>query len=174
MDLQRRATYNKVGDYLYSQDLCVGVFDGTDFNSGTCERSSLTSSDPEFPVSRTIIRYNMVEPSTAYISNVLQNLTLDTQAQCVMTNDTATACWIWNMGFSECLGRYYYKDVGFVDSDGCTRTSPVDGSYAVNVRMAGSDPSSSSSSAPCLRSKNRKTLKAAMVTCILAISALIA
>ncbi|KAJ2800387.1 hypothetical protein H4S07_005190, partial [Coemansia furcata] len=49
--LLKRTGYNQVGDYLYSQDLCVGVFDGTDFNSGTCTAANLTSSDTRYPTS---------------------------------------------------------------------------------------------------------------------------
>ncbi|KAJ2761615.1 hypothetical protein H4S06_001108 [Coemansia sp. BCRC 34490] len=134
--LQLRNKYDQVGDYLYSQDLCVGVFDGTDFNSGTCERANLTSSDSRFPTDSMIIRYNMIEPNVGYIAGVMSNLTSETSAQCVMTNITSTACWIWDNGFNECLGRYYYNNTAFTGSDDCDRTEVVEDAYAVYVRRS--------------------------------------
>ncbi|KAJ1666746.1 hypothetical protein EV178_002000 [Coemansia sp. RSA 1646] len=133
MELHVRANYDQTGQYLYSEDLCVGVFDGTDFNSGTCERSNLTSSDTKYPTSSMIIRYNMVEPNIGYIAGVMGNLTSETSAQCVMTNTTSTACWIWDNGFNECFERYYYDNAEFVGADNCHRTRVVEGSYAMYV-----------------------------------------
>ncbi|KAJ1794657.1 hypothetical protein LPJ59_004485 [Coemansia sp. RSA 2399] len=136
MEINVRASYNQVGDYLYSEDLCVGVFDGTDFNSGTCERSDLTSTDSRFPTSSMIIRYNMIEPNVGYIASVMGNLTSETSAQCVMTNTTSTACWVWDNGFNECFERYHYENAAFVSSDACDRTRVVEDSYALYVRSS--------------------------------------
>ncbi|KAJ2398907.1 hypothetical protein GGI23_002970 [Coemansia sp. RSA 2559] len=136
MEINVRASYNQVGDYLYSEDLCVGVFDGTDFNSGTCERPDLTSSDSRFPTNSMIIRYNMIEPNAGYIASVIGNLTSGTSAQCVMTNTTSTACWVWDNGFNQCFERYYYENAAFVNSDACNRTRVVEDSYALYVRSS--------------------------------------
>ncbi|KAJ2469241.1 hypothetical protein EV174_006236, partial [Coemansia sp. RSA 2320] len=101
----KRASFDQVGDYLYSQDLCVGVFDGTDFNSGTCVASNLTSSDARYPASTMVIRNNIVGNNIGYLAGVLQNLTQITQAQCVMTGTNTTACWVWDNALKQCLGR---------------------------------------------------------------------
>ncbi|KAJ2232782.1 hypothetical protein H4R99_000849 [Coemansia sp. RSA 1722] len=145
--LEKRANYTQVGDYLYSQDLCVGVFDGTDFNSGTCEKSKLTAQDNGHIAANTIIiRYNQIEPQISYLASVLQNLTTETQAQCVMTSTNTTACWVWNDDFSQCLDRCYYKTTTFERADGwCKRTSPVENAYAIYVRRSDFDQPSAAS-----------------------------
>ncbi|KAJ2724767.1 hypothetical protein GGI07_001728 [Coemansia sp. Benny D115] len=137
MELAKRASYDQVGDYLYSQDLCVGVFDGTDFNSGTCDPQKLKSTDSRFPTSSMIIRYNQAPNNVTYLASVLQNLTKETQAQCVMTSVNTTACWLWNSSLDKCLNRYYYQLTSFKKSDGmCGRTEPVEAGYAVYVRRS--------------------------------------
>ncbi|KAJ2887798.1 hypothetical protein IWW38_005063 [Coemansia aciculifera] len=132
----KREVYDQVGDYLYSQDLCVGVFDGTNFNSGTCVAANLTSSSAQYPTSSMIIRNNLVQSNTNYLASVLQNLTQTTQAQCVMTDVNSTACWVWDSELSQCQRRCYYQKTNFVRTDACNRTVPVDGQYAVYVRRS--------------------------------------
>ncbi|KAJ2559956.1 hypothetical protein EV175_000069 [Coemansia sp. RSA 1933] len=178
MDLRIRTSYDQVGEYLYSEDLCVGVFDGTDFNSGTCERANLTSSDANFPIQSMIIRYNMIAANIGYISSVMDNLTSETSAQCVMTNVTSTACWIWDNGFNECFERYYYEDAKFVDSDACNRTEVVEDSYAVYVRRSDnaadytsdSDLSQSSAAARTQPCSDPLTLRAVVLAAMVLVS----
>ncbi|KAJ2444436.1 hypothetical protein GGF42_006305 [Coemansia sp. RSA 2424] len=143
MALLKREVYGKVGDYLYSQDLCVGVFDGTNYNSGTCAASNLTSSNTRYPTSTMIIRNNMVQNNIGYLSSVLQNLTQTTQAQCVMTGVNSTACWVWDAGLQQCQRRCYYQTTNYVRTDSCNRTLPIENAYAVYVRRADFHPVSS-------------------------------
>ncbi|KAJ2794490.1 hypothetical protein H4R21_005480 [Coemansia helicoidea] len=156
--MAQRSDFAQVGDYLFSQDLCVGVFDGTNYNSGTCEQSGLKSSDPRFPTSQMIIRDNTVALNYTELGMVLPNLTSTTQAQCVMAVKTTTACWIWNSSMKKCLGRLYYNDT-FVGSDACARTEPVDAAYATYVRLSTFRPSAA---APAFERRG-VTLKAAVV-----------
>ncbi|KAJ1923748.1 hypothetical protein IW146_006635 [Coemansia sp. RSA 922] len=134
--LLRRAGYDKVGDYLYSEDLCVGVFDGTNYNSGTCTANNLTSSDARFPTSSMIIRDNTVKNNYEYVIGAVQNLTQVTQAQCVMTGLNTTACWVWDSGFQQCYSRTYYELAKYVRTDSCSRTKPIESNYSVIVRRS--------------------------------------
>ncbi|KAJ2756784.1 hypothetical protein GGH94_001100 [Coemansia aciculifera] len=134
--LLKRAGYDKVGDYLYSEDLCVGVFDGTNYNSGTCTANNLTSSDMRYPTSSMIIRDNMVDNNIGYLAGVLQNLTQVTQAQCVMTGVNSTACWVWGSNLQQCYSRCYYDRAKYVGTDSCNRTKPVESNYAIYVRRS--------------------------------------
>ncbi|KAJ2744839.1 hypothetical protein GGI20_002648 [Coemansia sp. BCRC 34301] len=136
LQLLKRDTYSKVGDYLYSQDLCVGVFDGTNYNSGTCVASNLTSSDSRYPANTMIIRNNMVAKNIGALASVLQNLTQTTQAQCVMTGVNTTACWLWNGNLERCQSRCYYNATRYLRADSCYRTAPVESDYAVYVRRS--------------------------------------
>ncbi|KAJ2032734.1 hypothetical protein IWW57_000052 [Coemansia sp. S610] len=166
--LQKRTGYDKVGDYLYSQDLCVGVFDGTNYDSGTCTAANLTSSDARYPASTMIIRDNIVQRNIGYLAGVLQNLTQVTQAQCVMTGANTTACWLWDSGLQRCQSRCYYDTAKYVRTDSCNRTEPVDGSYIVYVRR--SDFSPVSSAPPSTPSVKRVALIGCLVLAIFGIS----
>ncbi|KAJ1719847.1 hypothetical protein LPJ53_005453 [Coemansia erecta] len=168
MTLVKRADFQQVGDYLYSQDLCVGVFDGTDFNSGTCESSKLTAQNKgEFPADDIIIRYNQVQPNITCLASVLQNLTRETQAQCVMTWLNATACWIWNDDLTQCIDRYHYNVTTFSSSDGgCARTLPIENGYSVYVRRSDFKKPSSAPS-------RRVSLKAVALVAMAAIASII-
>ncbi|KAJ2851793.1 hypothetical protein IWW36_000754 [Coemansia brasiliensis] len=135
MDNYKRDSYDKVGDYLYSQDLCVGVFDGTNFNSATCIRSKLNPPSNQFPADTMVIRNNTVRLNYDYLATALYNLTSDTQAQCVMTSEDTTACWVWDSDMKRCFNRHFYQTNRYVSSDDCHRTEPIPSRYAVYVRL---------------------------------------
>ncbi|KAJ2454325.1 hypothetical protein EV183_001571 [Coemansia sp. RSA 2336] len=148
MDSYKRDSYDKVGDYLYSQDLCVGVFDGTNFNSATCIRSKLNPPSSQFTADTMIIRNNTVQPNYDYMANALYNLTSDTQAQCVMTSKDTTACWIWDNDMKRCFNRYFYQTNHYVSSDSCRRTEPIPSQYAVYVRLDSFETTSDATNTP--------------------------
>ncbi|KAJ2575188.1 hypothetical protein GGH19_003197 [Coemansia sp. RSA 1807] len=137
MDYHRkRESFEKVGDYLYSQDLCVGVYDGTNFNSATCIREKMNTTDSRFPASKMVIRDNTIEANYDYLASALMNLTSETQAQCVMTSYNTTACWFWDSDMSTCLNRNFYTTNRFVSSDHCDRTEPIASSFVTYVRLS--------------------------------------
>ncbi|PIA15541.1 hypothetical protein COEREDRAFT_81875 [Coemansia reversa NRRL 1564] len=132
---QKRAHYDQVGDYLYSQDLCIGVFDGTNYNSGTCIRKELDPPYSKYPTEEMIIRDNTVDVKNDYIAGAMVNLTSESQAQCIMTDANNTACWIWNNSMDTCLMRSFYKFGQFNYSDTCNRTNPINSGFVKYVRL---------------------------------------
>ncbi|KAI8325159.1 hypothetical protein GQ54DRAFT_16344 [Martensiomyces pterosporus] len=137
LELYKRAKYDQVGDYKCSEDLCVGVFDGTGFNSGTCDSKNITCKDMELPLSSMLVRDNLVQVNGVYFQGVLSNLTDSTQAQCVMTGTNRTACWVWDSSLKNCQGRCIYTANKVDRCEQCLRKGPIEAQYAQYVRRSG-------------------------------------
>ncbi|KAJ2357717.1 hypothetical protein GGF43_001292 [Coemansia sp. RSA 2618] len=165
----KRDSFDKVGDYLYSQDLCVGVYDGSSFNSATCMRDKINSTDSRFSRNDMVIRDNTVKPNFDYLAAALMNLTSETQAQCVMTSVNDTACWIWDSDMSSCLDRRYYTRGSFSSSNHCKRTEPIDSSYVTYVRLSSFE---TTSTAPT-QCTSHVTLKSVAVASLVLVSLLL-
>ncbi|ORX71882.1 hypothetical protein DL89DRAFT_291165 [Linderina pennispora] len=111
-DIDSTVVVYKVGQYQFSEDLCIGVYDGTGFDSGTCDALALQNKTDQFKgvsLSQVVIRNNTIPVNAHDFSGITKVLDANSQAQCVMTGEDSATCWVWDAALRENTQRCNVK-----------------------------------------------------------------